>query len=127
MTHLIDTCGWIEWLTEGIVVEKYEVYLNDLETVYVPTSVQLELYKWVKREFDETKALEVIAVTEQANIIPLDTAIALLAADLSLEHGLTFADSIIYASAQRNHIDLITSDKHFKKLKDVVFINKSIH
>ncbi len=125
MTYLVDTCGWIEWLTEGKLIDKYEPYLKDLSEVIVPSCIQLELYKWIKREFDETKALEIVALTEQATVIPLDTSIALLAADLSLEHGLSFADSIIYATAQQHNVELITSDNHFEGLSDIVFFDKT--
>ena len=60
MAHVVDTCGWIEWLTDGVLADKYAPYLESLEEVHVPTSVQFELYKWVKRESSEEQALEVI-------------------------------------------------------------------
>jgi len=45
MRVLVDTCGWIEWLTDGGLADRYQPYLQPLETVLVPTSVQFELYK----------------------------------------------------------------------------------
>ncbi len=42
---LVDTCGWIECLTNRILANKYEPYIQDIETIIVPTSVQFELYK----------------------------------------------------------------------------------
>lgn len=124
MASLVDTCGWIEWLTEGILIEKFSPWLSDLSEVYVPTMIQFELYKWVKRERNETQALEVVALTEQANVIPLSTGISLLAADLALLHGLSFADAIIYASAQQQQVTLITADDHFKSLPNVIYFEK---
>ena len=44
---LVDTCGWIEWLTNGMLADKYEPYFDTVELLIVPTSVQFELYKWV--------------------------------------------------------------------------------
>ena len=90
----------------------------------VPTSVQFELYKWVKREHNVQKALEVIALTEQATVIPLTTGIALSAADFATQNKLSFADAIIYATAQFHEAKLITSDDHFEYLPDVVFFRK---
>jgi len=121
---LVDTCGWIEWLTAGYLVKKYEPFFGHIETMLVPTSVQFELYKWVKREHNVQKALEVIALTEQATVIPLTTGIALSAADFATQNKLSFADAIIYATAQFHEAKLITSDDHFEYLPDVVFFRK---
>jgi predicted nucleic acid-binding protein len=90
----------------------------------VPTSVQFELYKWVVRKQGIQPALEAIALTEQAKVIPLSINIALSAADFSAEHKLSFADAIIYASSQFHKAPLITSDDHFKGLSDVVYFEK---
>lgn len=124
MSCLIDTCGWIEWLTNGVLADNYAPYFNEIESVIIPTSIQFELYKWAKRVKNEQAALEAIALTEQCKVIPLTTSIALLAADLALEHQLSFADAIIYATAKNETIQLITSDNHFEDLNDVVYFSK---
>ena len=124
MAHLVDTCGWIEWLTDGVLAEKFAPYLQQLEETYVPTCIQFELYKWVKREGSEEQALEVIALTEQGIVVPLDTAISLAAAELSAQFKLSFADAIIYATAQQMAVPLITSDDHFADLQEVMYFRK---
>jgi len=124
MNHLVDTCGWIEWLTAGVLVDKYEPYMLDIESIIVPTSVQFELYKWAYRVKGKQSALEAIALTEQGKVIPLNTSIALLAANLATQHKLSFADSIIYATAQNQSSELITSDDHFVDLDCVVYFKK---
>ncbi|WP_020397208.1 type II toxin-antitoxin system VapC family toxin [Thiolinea disciformis] len=125
MAQLVDTCGWIEWLTDGVLVQTFEPWLSQLDQVYMPTVIQFELYKWTKRERDEATALEVIALTEQCQVVALDTAISLLAADLALQHGLSFADAIIYATAQQKNAQLITSDDHFEGLPQVVYFREN--
>ncbi|MCZ6828416.1 MAG: type II toxin-antitoxin system VapC family toxin [Gammaproteobacteria bacterium] len=72
----------------------------------------------------EQRALEAVALTEQALVVPLSTSIALLAADLSMAHQLSFADAIIYATAQFHHAELITSNSHFERLRGVTFFKK---
>ena len=124
MAVVIDTCGWIEWLTEGPLADSYEPYLKKNQEVIVPTSVQFELYKWVCREATEARALEAVSLTEQGVVTPLTTSIALLAADLALEHKLSFADAIIYATARHHHAQLITSDDHFQNLPGVEYFPK---
>lgn len=124
MACLVDTCGWIEWLTDGALADTFEPWLQQTDQVLVPTAVQFELYKWVKREQGEAKALEVAALTEQGQVVALHTAISLLAADLALQHGLSFADAIIYATAQYHEAELVTADDHFEGLAGVTYFNK---
>jgi len=125
MVVVVDTCGWIEWLTDGQLANAYAPYLKTLDEVMVPTSVQFELYQWVCRETTEARALEVIGVTEQAQVEPLTTSTALLAADLAMQHQLSFADAIIYAAARQHQVKLVTSDNHFEGLQSVEYLRKA--
>ena len=81
-----------------------------------------EIYKVIRRDISEDRALEAIAALEKATIVSLDPSLALEAADVSLEHGLAMADSIIYATAQRYGAKLVTGDADFEGLKDTVVI-----
>ena len=121
---LVDTCGWIEWLTDGILANKYKPYMQDVESIIVPTSVQFELYKWASRVKNKQEALKVIALTEQGKVIPLTTSLSLLSGDLAQEYKLSFADAIIYATAQNEQVELITSDDHFLNLPNVIYFKK---
>jgi predicted nucleic acid-binding protein len=124
MKKLVDTCGWIEWLTNGKLAHAFESYLLHTDSLITPTLIQFELYKWVCREKNANIALEVIGMTENTTIIELDTGIALFAADISKEYGLAMADAIIYATARKNDALLVTADKHFKTLPHVKFFEK---
>jgi predicted nucleic acid-binding protein len=90
----------------------------------VPTLVQLELAKWLARETDEDRTDRVIAYTQKCVVMPLDTHIALRAADLHRRYGLTMADAIVYATARERNIELLTCDAHFAKLPDVVYFRR---
>ncbi len=122
--HLVDTCGWIEWLTDSPLAESYADYLEAPDALLVPTLVQHELYKWLCRERDVATALTAIAATQSATVLPLDTSLALLAADAAREFKLAMADAIIYATARQHEATLVTSDSHFEKLPGVVFLAK---
>ena len=69
MAVLVDTCGWIEWLTDGALAKSFLPHMKTPETLVIPTSLQFELYKWAKREQGETQALEAVALTEQGRVI----------------------------------------------------------
>ncbi len=121
---LVDTCGWIEWLTAGTLADSFNPYMQDPIELLVPTTVQYELYKWVKREFDENTALEIVALADDGLVVPLSTDIALVAADLSLLRKLSFADAVVYASARQYNVELATSDDHFEGLPGVTYFSK---
>jgi len=96
-------------------------YLKEPENLLVPTIIQYELYKWICRERDESLALNVIGITEQGKVVSMDTSLALAAADVAKQYKLAMADAIIYACATLHKVQLVTSDKHFDGLPEVVF------
>ena len=124
MVCLVDTCGWIEWLTDGVLADSFKLYLKNPAEIVVPTTLQFELYKWSKREKGEVKAMEVIALTEHGRVLSLNTGLALFAVDMALQYRLSFADAIIYASARQSNVPLITADDHFQGLPDVIYFPK---
>jgi predicted nucleic acid-binding protein len=123
--RVVDTSAWIEWLTGSALGKKLEKQLPDKSECLVPTIVQLELSKWLVREVGEDEADQVIAYTQKCVVVPLDTGIALLAADLHRQHKLATADAIVYATARHLGADLLTCDAHFQGLPDVVLFPKS--
>lgn len=122
---LVDTCGWIEWAMDSSLADGYAPYLEAGDKLIVPTLVQHELYKWLRRETDVPVALSAIAATQTGTVVPLDTPLALLAADVAREFRLAMADAIIYATARQYRARLVTGDAHFAKLPDVVFVPKA--
>ena len=122
--RLVDTSAWIEWLIASPTGEKVESHLPEVADWLVPTMVQLELVKWLTREVSEDKADQVIAFTQICNIAPLDTEIALAAADACREFRLATADAVIFATARAHGADLITCDQHFADLPGVTLIEK---
>jgi len=119
-------CQSIRWLTDGVLADEFALYLSNLHNLIVPTSIQYELHKWICLERDEILAMEVIALTQQANVVPLTESLALLASELSQKHKLRFADSIIYATVQQEKVKLITADDHFKNLSNVIYFAKKL-
>jgi predicted nucleic acid-binding protein len=122
--RLIDTSAWIEWLIASPTGEKVEANLPDATEWLVPTMVQLELAKWLTREVGEEKADQVIAFTQICTVAPLDTEIALIAAEACREHRLATADAVILATARVHSADLVTCDHHFSGLDGVTYIEK---
>ena len=121
---LVDTCGWIEWLADGALANQFQPYLEETEALVIPTMVQFELYKWLERNRGEEAAMKAIARTTRSRVVDLDTSTALLAAELSRDHGLSVAAAVIYASARKHKTELVTSDDHFEGLPGVTYFPK---
>lgn len=123
--RVVDTSAWIEWLVGSPLGSKLGKEIPAREQCIVPTLVQLELAKWLARETDEDRLDRVIAYTQKCVVVPMDTRIALLAANLCREHKLATADAIVYATAREQDADLLTCDAHFAKHPDVAYFRKS--
>lgn len=80
------------------------------------------MYKVLRRDLSEDRAIEAVSALRRATIAPIDEPLALDAADLSLTHGLAMADSFVYATARRFGATLVTGDTDFDGLPDAVVI-----
>jgi predicted nucleic acid-binding protein len=81
-----------------------------------------EVYKVIRRDISEERALEAVSALRRATIAGVDGSLALEAADLSLAHGLAMADSLVYATARRHGATLVTAEADFDGLADTVVI-----
>ena len=92
---------------EPLIVSAIEVY---------------EVYKVIRRDLSEERALEAVSAMRRAEIVPVEESLALEAADISLAHRLAMADALVYATAQRRAAKLVTSDADFEGLPGTVVI-----
>ena len=122
---VVDSCGWLEWFTDGPLADQYQQYLEDQQELLVPVIVLYEVYKVLKRQVGEEKAILAFGHMKCSTATPLDENLALLAADVSLRHNLAMADAIVYAAALANNCNLITSDRDLDALPQVTFIRKA--
>lgn len=122
---VVDSCGWLEWFADGQLADQYQQYLENRDELLVPAIILYEVYKVLKREAGEEKALLAFGHMKSSAVVPLDEHLALLAADVSLRHNLAMADAVVYATALANTCKLITSDRDLEALPEVTFIPKS--
>lgn len=81
-----------------------------------------EVYKVVRRDLSEERAIDAVAAMHRARVVPLDGSLAIEAADLALAHSLAMADAIVYATALRDRATLVTGDADFGGLPNAVLI-----
>jgi len=122
--RLVDTSAWIEWLIGSPTGKAVAKYLPEQSDWVVPTIVQLELAKWLTREAGEDKADQVIAFTQLCHVVPLDTEIALAAAEACRTYKLPTADAIVFSTAHARNAELITCDTHLGGLPGATLIEK---
>lgn len=104
--RVVDTSVWIEWLVGSDLGKSLTAQIPEKSQCIVPTIVQLELAKWLTREVGEEAADHMIAYMQKCVVTPLDTRIALLAAESHRQYRLATADAIVYATAQESGADL---------------------
>ena len=122
MKVLLDSSGWIEFFTGGPLAERYAPYLTSRHQLITPTVVLYEVYKKIKRERGEETALLFAGRLSATQVVQLTESIALLAADVSLRHGLAMADAIVYATAQDQEAEVVSGDADLKNLPGVVYV-----
>ena len=98
------------------------MYIEGGEPLLVSAIEVYEVYKVVRRDLSEERAVEAVSALRRATIAAVDESLALEAADLSLVHSLAMADSLVYATARRFGAMLVTGDADFEGLPDTVII-----
>ena len=121
---VVDSSAWIEYFTDGPLASRFEPYLSDPSEVATPTIVLYEVYKLIRRERNEEAGLVAVAAIERTRLVPLTEAVALTAADLSLEYRLAMADAIVYATARLEGAEVVTADEDFSGLPGVIYYGK---
>ncbi|KPJ82996.1 MAG: hypothetical protein AMS19_05985 [Gemmatimonas sp. SG8_23] len=119
---LVDSSGWIEYLAARPKADLFAPYIEGDEPLLSSVIQIYEIYKVVRRDVNEERAIEAIAALRRTTIEPLVDSLALEAADISLEHGLAMADAIILATAARHDAEIVTGDVDFDGLPGVTLI-----
>ena len=119
---LIDSSGWLEYLTSDTKADLYFPYFTGPDTLIVPTIVLYEVRKILLRKHSQTSADVFVSEALRHAIVPLDEMVALDSATISIQHQLSMADAIVYTTALLHKATLIASDDHFKGLPGVVLL-----
>lgn len=120
---LVDSSGWLEYLTADTKAGQFEAYLvNPNNELIVPTIVLYEVRK--KLLAGQLKTAEDWFVSEalRHTVVPLDERIALDSAAMSQRLRVAMADAIIYTTAVGENAQLVTGDAHFANLPNVTVL-----
>ncbi|MEA2116391.1 MAG: type II toxin-antitoxin system VapC family toxin [Thermodesulfobacteriota bacterium] len=98
--NVVDSCGWLEYFSDGPNAEKFVEPIQDIADLIVPTLSMFEVFKVALREKGEDAALQAIAIMKQGREVDLNSNLAIQSAKLSFDMKMPMADAIILATAR---------------------------
>jgi predicted nucleic acid-binding protein len=113
---LVDSSGWIEFLGDGPLADRFAPYFEWEERLIVPAIVLYEVYTKLLSVQGSSGADRFLSAALRARVVPIDQRLALLAARIGLDRHLAMADAMIYATALEAGAHLVTTDAHFQGL-----------
>lgn len=120
---LVDSSGWLEYLTADTKRALFEPYLLDTKrTLIVPTIVMYEVRKVLLVRQQKNAADWFTSEAMRHTVIPLDENIASSAATNSVQMRIPMADAIIYTTSVVENAQIITSDPHFNSVPNAVVL-----
>jgi toxin FitB len=123
--NLVDSCGWLEYFSDGANAGFFAPAVEDVRNGIVPAICILEVFKKILRERDEDSALQAVALMQQVRVADLDSITAIHAAKIGHELNLPLADSVILATARMHKAVVWTQDEHFRNIKGVMYKAKA--
>jgi predicted nucleic acid-binding protein len=123
--NVVDSSGWLEYFADGPNANFFAPAIEEVDQLLVSTINLYEVAKRIEQQYDNLTAVDFLQAMRIGKIISVDETIALHAADLSLQHKLPMADSMILATAHIYGATLWTQDAHFATIAGVQYVAKS--
>jgi len=125
--YVIDSYAWIEYFRGTRIGEKARQYVESGEAATTTITIAELREKYLREgwnHFDEDLAF----ITSFTLIVPLEKNIAILSGEINHTmkrrvKGWGISDSIILATARSRSTQVVTGDKHFKELKEAIFLD----
>ena len=124
MKNIVDSCGWLEYFSDGKNAGFFAPAIENIKDLIVPAICVYEVFKRVCQQRSETEALKAVSAMGDGSIVGIDGDCAITAAKLSLDHGIPMADSIVLAVAHAHEATVWTQDVDFKDIQGVKYIAK---
>ena len=122
--NIVDSSGWLSYFADEPSSKHFQIPLQDIDVLVVPSITIYEVFKVVLRESGEHEALQAVAAMQKGYVVELTTRLAISASKMSLQHRLPMADSIILATARDCNATIWTQDVHFENLPGVNYFQK---
>jgi predicted nucleic acid-binding protein len=114
----VDSSGWIEFLADGPLADRFAPYFAYEDKLIVPAIVLYEVYKKLLSA-SALAADKFLSAALRFRVVAIEERLAVAAARISIDRQLAMADAMIYATALDAGAQLLTSDAHFEGLPQV--------
>jgi predicted nucleic acid-binding protein len=122
--NVVDSCGWLEYFSDGSNAEIFAEPIQKTESLIVPTICMFEVFKVALREKGESAALQVVAIMKQGREVDLNSNLAIQAAKVSFDLKIPMADAIILMTARAYKATVWTQDDDFAGITGVQYFSK---
>jgi predicted nucleic acid-binding protein len=122
--NVVDSSAWLEYLSDGPRAGDFARPIEATATLIVPVICLYEVCKRVLQQRGVDEALQAVAIMEQGQVVDLDAATAIAAAEISVRLTLPMADSMILAITRRRAATLWTQDADFEGLENVRYFSR---
>ncbi len=119
---IFDSSIWVEIFFKGSKYKRCQRYFETHKLVGIPTTTVFEVYKKVLTQTSEEEALKVISYFKTFSILEVTLEVSLTAADISIQHQLAMADSMMLSHARLSGAVLLTLDNDFAGMDDAVVL-----
>ncbi len=123
--NVVDSCGWLEYFSNGSNADFFAPALEDTENLLVPALVVYEVCKRVALQRGAAAATSAADFMAQGTPVAFDAGTALNAALYAATHKLALADSLILQSAKEHGALLWTQDADLKGHEGVKYTAKT--
>lgn len=120
--NVVDSSGWLEYFADGPNADFFAPAIQDFARLGATTLSLFEVFKKMRLERGEEAALEAVGQMPRGRVVPLDAALAVAAAEVSLIHKLPPADAIMLTIARAHSATLWPQDEEFKGFHDVKYV-----
>lgn len=122
--NVVDSCGWLEYFSDGPNAEKFAEPIQKTNRLIVPTLSMYEVFKVALREKGEDAALQAVAIMKQGQEVALSSNLAIQAAKTSFDLNMPMADAVILTTARFYQATLWTQDDDFAGISGVKYFQK---
>ena len=123
---LVDTWAWIEMMSGSIRGDRVRSIIRSNPEIFVSALTVYELRYRLEQLGGRQNALSIIRqITDQAEVIAVDSTIAMMAGTVKTQQksegsSMGAVDCMILATARIHRLKLLTGDRHFAGLDDVM-------
>ncbi|MGY8905087.1 MAG: PIN domain-containing protein [Burkholderiales bacterium] len=122
--NLVDSSGWIEYLTDSPRADLFELPIIERSLLLVPTIALFEVHKILSRNLPADLVDKALNVMRLGKVLDFTDARAIAAAKISRQHKLALADAAMYSMALEYNATFWTQDADYGGLPGVRYFAK---